>query len=549
MFTKRLTLAMCVLAAAVLLEAGVAIWAMQVAERQVQRGRVASDIHLAFVELSVSKQRLRTWVSQAQMDADAPLALREQWLADMHKTLRRLDDLSQQALANDPGAAAAMEHARRHDARVVLAAAMQGLQQAVREVQPLAPETDAREAWDALSRTFDMSNGRDLRGLLADNMALEAAAVVRERAAADDTLRWTRWLWLSVAATLCLGAMGLALYFVRALRHPLNDLRTSAQAFQAGQLDHRVPPQGDHEFAAVALSMNAMAQQLGGHRDREAQARQQLEALVQARTGELQDALLALQQVDQRRRQLFADISHELRTPTTAIRGEAEISLRGRDKPPEDYKASLQRIVDGSRQLGLVIDDLLSVARSDIETLSLQRKPMDLHQPLAEALAQARALAHERDVQVCADELPAAPMPVLGDAQRLRQLLVVVLDNAVRYSRPGGTVRLDVQAATGSNGQAQWEVRVRDEGIGIPAHELPRVFDRSFRGEQARLHRADGAGLGLAIGASLARHHGGELALESAAAGGTLARLLLPAFLPPQDDLAALPGLSQKSVP
>ncbi len=548
MFTKRLTLAMSALAAAVLLEALVAVWAMQVAERQVQRGRVASDIHLAFVELSVSKQRLRTWVSQAQMDADAPLAQREQWLGDMLSTLQRLNGLSQSALANDHGAASSVEHARRHDALVVLAAAMQGLQHAVRHVQPLAPGTDAREAWEALSRTFDMSNGRDLRGLLADNIAREAAAVARERAAADDTLRWTRWLWLSVAATLCLGAMGVALYFTRALRRPLSDLRTAAQALQAGRLEHRVPPQDDHEFAAVARSMNDMADQLSGHRDREAQARQQLEELVQARTAELQDALLALQRVDERRRRLFADISHELRTPTTAIRGEAEIALRGRDKPPEDYKASLQRIVDGSRQLGLVIDDLLSVARTDIDTLSLQRKPMDLHLPMAEALAQARALAHERDVHVSADELPADPMPVLGDAQRLRQLLVVLLDNAVRYSRPGGTVHLHAHAATGDKGQAQWEVQVQDEGIGIPAHELPQVFDRSFRGEQARLHRADGAGLGLAIGSALARHHGGEIALESAAPGGTTARLRLPAYVPSGADDLQLPLLGKRVV-
>jgi signal transduction histidine kinase len=117
---------------------------------------------------------------------------------------------------------------------------------------------------------------------------------------------------------------------------------------------------------------------------------------VAARTAELKGALQALRQADARRRQLFADISHELRTPTTAIRGEAEITLRGRDREAAEYRAALQRIVETSRQLGAVIDDLLAMARSDIDALALARRPIDLAEPLAEALAQAAPLAAER---------------------------------------------------------------------------------------------------------------------------------------------------------
>ncbi|WP_310567010.1 sensor histidine kinase, partial [Hydrogenophaga sp.] len=186
---------------------------------------------------------------------------------------------------------------------------------------------------------------------------------------------------------------------------------------------------------------------------------------VQARTTELSAALAALQQVDQRRRQLFADVSHELRTPATAIRGEAQVALRGRDKPIEEYKDSLRRVADTAAQLGQVIDDLLVVAREDIDALAVRREPIDLRDPIAAALEQARGLAGSQQVRVESAPPPVHAMPVLGDAPRLQQLLAVLLDNAVRYSRPGGMVRLQVEPLQPQDQPPQWDLRVEDRGI------------------------------------------------------------------------------------
>ena len=501
---------------------------MASAERHVQRGRVASDIQLGFVELSATKQRLRSWVAQMQLDADADPAQRDRLQAEMRTTLARLGALSARAAELDDDDRRRPEHLERQDAVAVLARSLDDLERAVAAARPLQPGTDARAAWDALSRLFDVSQGRDLRGLLADSMAREAQAVRRERDAADAALRGMRTLWLATAAALALASLLLAAHFTRALRRPLDRLVLGARALQRGDLRHRIPEDGPDEFTAVARGVNAMAAELSEHREREALARQRLEELVHARTAELQGALEALQQVDARRRTLFADVSHELRTPTTVIRGEAEIALRGRDRPADEYKAALRRIVDASGQLALVIDDLLAVARNDIDALALDRRPIDLAAPLDEALSQARALGRERDVEVTG-ELPAEALPVLGDAQRLRQLLMVLLDNAVRYSRPGGRVLARVRRVPGTDGHdARCEVEVVDEGIGIARDELPRVFERTFRGEHARRHRADGIGLGLSIGAALARAHGGEILLDSAPGRGTVATLRLP---------------------
>jgi signal transduction histidine kinase len=526
MLRKRLTVALAVLALAAMLEGLIALWALNIATQHLERGRVVSDIQLGFVELSVTKQRLRTWVSQRQLDAGAQPAERDRLLQSMRSTLSRLRALTQRAATLDPDADTRAEHPQRQDALAVLGRSVDALEREVQRVQPLRPGTDARTTWGALNERFDISDGRDLRELLAQGTAREAAAVQRERRAADQTLGWMRLLWTAAASSLALGALLLAAYLTRALRQPLERLSTGARALQRGDLDHRIPEQGRDEFSAVARSVNAMAAELAEHRTAERQTRQRLEEQVQARTAELQSALQTLRDLDARRRQLFADISHELRSPTTAIRGEAEITLRGQTKPATEYQAALRRIVETSGQLGLVIDDLLTMARSDIDTLALQRRTIDLAPVLTEALEQAQALARERGVTVQTAPLPQAPLALLADPQRLRQLITLLLDNAIRYSAPGGEVQVRVLLAADNTQRCL--VEVRNSGIGIAPDELARVFERNFRGDQARRHRADGSGLGLAIGQALARAHGGAIGLSSDPMHGTTATLWLP---------------------
>lgn len=532
MFRRKLTLSLGVLAAVAVLQGLGAAAALRVAEQQVERGRVASDIRTAFVELSATKQRLRTWVAQLQQGAGADLDVREALQRDMRRTLERLEALSARAVQLDGGAATRNEHLRRQDAVAVLSTSVTELERTVDAARPLAPGADAQQAWQALTAVFDRSQGRDVRQLIADSLAREAAAVERERAAADASLAWMRGFWLAMALTLALLATAAAVHFARALRRPLDHLSEGARALQQGQLHHRIPLDGVDEFSAVARSMNTLAGELEVHRAREARERHELEEQVARRTSELREALDALRDADARRRQLFADISHELRTPTTAIRGEAEVTLRGSDRPADEYKASLRRIVDTSAQLAAVINDLLAMARSDMDSLSMVKRPLDLAEPVREALMQAQALAATRGVVLHADDPEPGRCIVLGDAQRLRQLLLILLDNAVRYSHPGGEVRLVMRSeAQGTDGARTCHVEVHDAGIGIQPHELPQVFDRHFRGQDARRKRPDGSGLGLPIAQSLARAHGGRVELVSDPQTGTVARVSLPALL------------------
>ena len=524
MFRQRLTWALACLSAAFLLQGTLAWWAIESASAQVLRGRVVSDALQGHLALLATKQRLRTWTSQALLQAGADPVERDTHLAAMHRTLDELDALAMRAAALDDQAARAdREWQERTETLRILRQSVQELEQALNDKRPLPRDADPAAAWSAINQVFDTSQGQDLRNLVARAIANEQAAVERERQAADQSLYWLAGGVRVATSTIALLAAGLALYFARSLRRPLHNLNTGAQALQRGDLQHRMDEQGQDEFAAVARTLNAMADELQQHREREAQARHELELQVQTRTAELQQALQTLQHIDASRRQLFADISHELRTPTTAIRGEAEIALRGKSKPADDYQESLRRIAETATHLGRVIDDLLTMARSDTQSLSIQPQTVLASVPAQEALQQVQALAAERSVSVAWTNQAPGEQTLWCDGPRLRQLLVLLLDNAIRYSHAGGQVSLSTRIEA-----HQWVAEVSDQGIGIPAQELPKVFERHYRGEQARRHRADGVGLGLSLARVLAQAHQGTLSMVSHVQQGTCVTLRLP---------------------
>jgi len=269
-----------------------------------------------------------------------------------------------------------------------------------------------------------------------------------------------------------------------------------------------------------------MAAELQQHRREADAARRRLEDAVEARTRELQTAHETLQLLDHRRRQLFADLSHELRTPATAIRGEAEIAMRGGDKPAEEYRQTLTRIVGGVKQLTGVVNDLLLIARAEADQLAIQPAPLDLPALLIDVAQQAQALAELHGVHLSL----AAPEPDLtvhADAERLRQAVMILLDNAIRYSHPGGEVQLEL-ATSGSEAQ----IVVRDHGIGIAAQEQSAIFERFVRGQRARQHRADGTGIGLSIAQAIVQAHHGSITVDSVPDEGTVARIVLPCQVP-----------------
>src|SRR6266511_1076543 len=223
----------------------------------------------------------------------------------------------------------------------------------------------------------------------------------------------------------------------------------------------------------------------------------------------------------ERTRRFMADAAHELRTPVTILRARAGVTLAQTRDPARDA-AALEAIEQETKRLGEIVGDLLTLARADAGELPVVRETLYLDDVAAEAVTAVRALAERKGVALEVGQFEEAG--IVGDPALVRRLLLIVLDNAIKYTPAGGRVRLDVATADGARSAV-----VTDTGIGIPADQLPHVFDRFYRGDPAR-RAADGTGLGLAIARWIADLHGAVIAIGPSADGtGTRVAITFPA--------------------
>jgi two-component system OmpR family sensor kinase/two-component system sensor histidine kinase BaeS len=221
-----------------------------------------------------------------------------------------------------------------------------------------------------------------------------------------------------------------------------------------------------------------------------------------------------LQEQDRQRRDLMADIAHELRTPLAVVQGRIEGLLDG-VYPRDD--ARLGEVLEETRLLARLVEDLGTLAHSERGTLGLQKEPTDLGVLFGDAVRSLASEAAGRGVTVQVDDSTDLPL-VEVDPLRIREVVTNLIANAIRHSRGGAAVSIAAERR-----QDRIVVRVRDTGPGIPADELPRIFDRFHKGE-----RSHGSGLGLPIARNLVAAHGGEIAVESEVGRGTTVTFTLP---------------------
>ena len=230
-----------------------------------------------------------------------------------------------------------------------------------------------------------------------------------------------------------------------------------------------------------------------------------------------------------RQREFAADASHELRTPLTVIRSSVEHLERHRSEPVESVGSALVDIDDEVRHMTAIVEDLLLLARSDSGAVQLEHLPVDLSDVVAEGASSMTKPAADHGVTI---EVATAPTVVTGDAVRLRQLVVILVDNAIRHSPAGGRIGVQVASAAGTPGTAV--ILVEDQGSGIAEADLPHLFERFYRAPGAP---GGGTGLGLAIAAWIVDRHGGRITAENRPEGGARFRATLPARgAPPMPD-------------
>ena len=275
----------------------------------------------------------------------------------------------------------------------------------------------------------------------------------------------------------------------QALQPVMHMVNTTRAITGSGDLSRRVPePRQRDELGTLATTFNTM-----------------LASIEQASAAQLR---------------FVADASHELRAPLTAIQGNLDLVRRRPDLPPAERIEALDEAAREADRLTRLVADLLALARADAG-VRIHREAVDLDAVVLDSFHTARVLARGQTLQLD----PFEPTRTCGDEDRVRQLLLILLDNALKYTPAGGTVTLGLQHV----GEAA-EIAVRDTGVGIAPDDLPHVFERFYRADPARGRDPGGTGLGLPIARWIVEQHGGTITIESTPSRGTRIVVRLPAL-------------------
>jgi two-component system sensor histidine kinase CiaH len=320
-----------------------------------------------------------------------------------------------------------------------------------------------------------------------------------------------------------------------------SDLRTATFGNEPQRVESFTITDGSANVYVIQISRDVSGQEIGLHKLQLLLLFGAIAGIILSGLGSLflaNRALVPIREAFAQQRQFTADASHELRTPLALIRANAETLSRSRvTLPPEDSEL-VNEIILETDHLNRLIGDLLTLARGDSQSIQIAQKPVDLRALVSDVHDDLRYIAESRGIQ--SEVTLDGPVTVQGDEGRLRQLLLILLDNSLKYTNPGGHVDLTL-------GRAENHARliVSDTGIGIPQKDLSRVFERFYRVDRAREHDSGGTGLGLAIADWIVHAHHGSIKADSEPGKGT--RIVVDLPLTAADTRQAMP--SGRTVP
>jgi signal transduction histidine kinase len=306
-------------------------------------------------------------------------------------------------------------------------------------------------------------------------------------ASTADFLRHLWWQLLLVGAASAALALLMARWLARGMTTPLREMARAARKMATGDYTERVETRSRDEVGQLAVAFNSMSSEL-----------ENLEIL---------------------RRELVANVSHELKTPISALRAHLENVLDGVEQPdPETLSVMLAQ----SERLGRLVDQLLDLSRLESGAVQMHREPTALSPLVAEVLSEVRVQEKASEVRM-ENEVPDSLPAVLADRERVHQVLFNLLDNAVRFTPAGGEVKVSAHEA-----RDRCEITVSDTGMGISDEHLPKLFERFYRVDTSRSRGDGGTGIGLAIARSVVEAHGGRLRAESEVGRGSAFTFDLP---------------------
>lgn len=287
-------------------------------------------------------------------------------------------------------------------------------------------------------------------------------------------------------------SIGIAFLIARSIARPLQRITTATEEIARGNYDEQLQITSPEEVRRLATSFNAMAREVKASR--------------------------------QAQRDFVANVSHDLRTPLTSIRGFSQAILDGAAADEESGRRAAQIINEEADRMARLVDDLLELARMDAGQVVMAQEPVPVSPLLQESMEKMALRAEEGDVALELDL--AGDLVVRGDRDRLAQVLTNLLDNALKHTPQGGRVVLAARSVEepsvrGDTAKALGQISVADTGAGIPSEELSRIFERFYRGDKSRTREGKGSGLGLAIAKEIVVAHGGQIWAESVEGLGT----------------------------
>lgn len=305
----------------------------------------------------------------------------------------------------------------------------------------------------------------------------------------EDLLKQVQFTLLSVLPTLFLLALAGGWFLARKALQPVDAMAQVARQITAGNLSRRIPVhESRDELGRLAETFNTMIEELE----------------------------MAIQQI----RQFSADASHELRTPLTILKGETELALR-QARNVEEYQQTLVSGLEEIDRISRIVEELFLLSKADLGEARVEMKPVALAPLIAETASQMELLAREKTLALQA--APLEPLTITGDGGRLRELLLNLIENAIRYTPSSGKITLSLRR---EGDEAL--MTVSDTGIGIPKKELSKIFDRFYRADEARALHPKGSGLGLSICRWIVEAHQGKITVASEPHQGTLFQIRFP---------------------
>jgi two-component system, OmpR family, sensor kinase len=382
---------------------------------------------------------------------------------------------------------------------------------------PMLPVLNASTVSQYSGRPFfadDKQAGAPWRVLVTTRMIPEGGTQIMVVSQSTDTTEATinRLIWIEtgVGVILLLAIAGVGFLLVRLGLRPLTRIERTAGDIAGGHLDLRVQSDSRTEVGRLGGALNTMV-------------------------GRLSSALRQREQSETRLRRFVADASHELRTPLTSIRGFAELNRRGGAPERSDVDKLMGRIEDEAIRMGLLVEDLLLLARLDQER-ALDLTELDIRTLVEDTVHDARARDPERPLIL---ESARKPIRVTADEHRMRQVITNLVSNAMTHTPPDTPIHVrvglparrkttPVAVAGALEGRGRVVLEVIDEGPGVPLTAAPNIFDRFYRVDEARSRRRGGTGLGLAITAAILEAHGGRVELRTAPGEGATFTVLMP---------------------